>query len=253
MRIGGVSVGKVKSIELAPPDERVNGKDTTEAVIEIEPQFAPISTDARAILRQKTLLGETVRRAHLRRPAGQATRPRSRSGPRATSPTPSRRRCSRSPRAARWGSAGPRTRPRSTRSSTRSTSRPATPSSAGRRTRRSAINGRGIDLNDAFGNLGPVPHRRLGHPRRPAPPEDRAEGPGARHRHGLPRADRAATSELAGAITGSDAHLRRARLARTRRWRRRSRSCPSSSASRALTLRAARPVPGQHPARWSRT
>src|ERR1044072_3651973 len=59
VRIGGVSVGKVKEIQLAPPDERVNGKDTTEAVIEIEPEFAPISTDARAILRQKTLLGET--------------------------------------------------------------------------------------------------------------------------------------------------------------------------------------------------
>jgi len=59
VRIGGVSVGKVKEIELAPPDERVNGKDTTEAVIEIEPEFAPISADARAILRQKTLLGET--------------------------------------------------------------------------------------------------------------------------------------------------------------------------------------------------
>ena len=59
MRIGGVSVGKVKEIELAPTDQRVNGKDTTEAEIEIEPEFAPISDDARAILRQKTLLGET--------------------------------------------------------------------------------------------------------------------------------------------------------------------------------------------------
>jgi phospholipid/cholesterol/gamma-HCH transport system substrate-binding protein len=59
VRIGGVSVGKVKEVGLAPPDQRVNGKDTTEAVIEIEPEFAPISDDARAILRQKTLLGET--------------------------------------------------------------------------------------------------------------------------------------------------------------------------------------------------
>ena len=59
VRIGGVSVGKVKEIKLAPADERVNGKDTTEAVIEIEPEFAPISDDAQAILRQKTLLGET--------------------------------------------------------------------------------------------------------------------------------------------------------------------------------------------------
>ncbi len=59
VRIGGVSVGKVKSIELAPPSDRLDGQDLTEATIEIEPQFAPISTDARAILRQKTLLGET--------------------------------------------------------------------------------------------------------------------------------------------------------------------------------------------------
>jgi ABC-type transporter Mla subunit MlaD len=59
VRIGGVSVGKVKEIKLAPADQRVDGKDTTETVMEIEPQFAPISSDARAILRQKTLLGET--------------------------------------------------------------------------------------------------------------------------------------------------------------------------------------------------
>jgi phospholipid/cholesterol/gamma-HCH transport system substrate-binding protein len=59
VRIGGVSVGRVKAVELAPPDKRVNGRDTTEAEIEIEPEFAPISEDARAILRQKTLLGET--------------------------------------------------------------------------------------------------------------------------------------------------------------------------------------------------
>ena len=59
VRIGGVSIGKVKQVELAPLEARVNGKDTTEAVIEIDPEFAPISTDAQTILRQKTLLGET--------------------------------------------------------------------------------------------------------------------------------------------------------------------------------------------------
>jgi len=59
VRIGGVSVGKVKAVELAPPDARIDGYDTTEAVMEIAPEFAPISTDAKAILRQKTLLGET--------------------------------------------------------------------------------------------------------------------------------------------------------------------------------------------------
>lgn len=59
VRIGGVSVGKVKSIDLAPIDKQIDGLDTTEAKIEIEPEFAPISSDARAILRNKTLLGET--------------------------------------------------------------------------------------------------------------------------------------------------------------------------------------------------
>jgi phospholipid/cholesterol/gamma-HCH transport system substrate-binding protein len=53
VRIGGVSVGKVKELEL--PEEG----NATRAVIEIEPDFAPIAEDARAILRQKTLLGET--------------------------------------------------------------------------------------------------------------------------------------------------------------------------------------------------
>ncbi|MGH2955411.1 MAG: MlaD family protein [Solirubrobacterales bacterium] len=53
VRIGGVSVGKVKDLQLA------DDEDATRAVIEIEPQYAPISSDARAILRQKTLLGET--------------------------------------------------------------------------------------------------------------------------------------------------------------------------------------------------
>ena len=58
VRIGGVSVGTVKALELAPPDVRVNGKDTTAAELEIEPEYAPISSDARAIVRQKTLQGE---------------------------------------------------------------------------------------------------------------------------------------------------------------------------------------------------
>ncbi len=53
VRIGGVSVGKVSSLSL--PEEG----NATEAKVELEPQFAPIPTDTRAIVRQKTLLGET--------------------------------------------------------------------------------------------------------------------------------------------------------------------------------------------------
>ena len=62
VRIGGVSVGKVKDISLAPDSECQKDPstcNTTRATIEIDPQYAPISSDAQAILRQKTLLGET--------------------------------------------------------------------------------------------------------------------------------------------------------------------------------------------------
>jgi phospholipid/cholesterol/gamma-HCH transport system substrate-binding protein len=62
VRIGGVSVGKVKSLSLAPDSECQKDAatcNTTRATIEISPQYAPISSDAKAILRQKTLLGET--------------------------------------------------------------------------------------------------------------------------------------------------------------------------------------------------
>jgi phospholipid/cholesterol/gamma-HCH transport system substrate-binding protein len=53
VRISGVPVGKVKAI--------VANKQTgrSDATIELEPEYAPLPIDARAILRQKTLLGET--------------------------------------------------------------------------------------------------------------------------------------------------------------------------------------------------
>ncbi len=53
VRIGGVSVGKVKKLSLPPTG------NATRATIELDPKYAPLSSDARAILRQKTLLGET--------------------------------------------------------------------------------------------------------------------------------------------------------------------------------------------------
>jgi ABC-type transporter Mla subunit MlaD len=62
VRIGGVSVGRVKQLSLAPESECHTDPavcNATRATIEIDPQYAPISSDAKAILRQKTLLGET--------------------------------------------------------------------------------------------------------------------------------------------------------------------------------------------------
>ena len=53
MRISGVNVGKVKKKE---PD-RSTGLTTAE--LELDAKYAPIPADSRAILRQKTLLGET--------------------------------------------------------------------------------------------------------------------------------------------------------------------------------------------------
>ena len=53
VRISGVNVGKVVSVSL----DRHAG--LTKAVMQIDPPFAPRPADTRAILRQKTLLGET--------------------------------------------------------------------------------------------------------------------------------------------------------------------------------------------------
>jgi phospholipid/cholesterol/gamma-HCH transport system substrate-binding protein len=53
VRISGVPVGKVKAKKADPQNA------TTDVTLEIDHQYAPIPKDTRAILRQKTLLGET--------------------------------------------------------------------------------------------------------------------------------------------------------------------------------------------------
>ena len=53
VRIAGVTVGKVRSKDL---DKELN---RTRVVLKIDPKYAPIPKDTKAILRQKTLLGET--------------------------------------------------------------------------------------------------------------------------------------------------------------------------------------------------
>ncbi|WP_028059089.1 MlaD family protein [Candidatus Solirubrobacter pratensis] len=53
VRISGVPVGKVKTIDA---DKRTGRADVT---IQLDPEYAPLPSDAKAILRQKTLLGET--------------------------------------------------------------------------------------------------------------------------------------------------------------------------------------------------
>jgi virulence factor Mce-like protein len=53
VRMAGVNIGKVKQKELGP------GGRSTLVTMEIDHRFAPIGRDAKAILRQKSLLGET--------------------------------------------------------------------------------------------------------------------------------------------------------------------------------------------------
>src|ERR1700759_5639809 len=53
VRISGVDVGKVESIELGPP-----GKEAV-ALLNIDDKYAPLPRSTRAMLRTKTLLGET--------------------------------------------------------------------------------------------------------------------------------------------------------------------------------------------------
>jgi virulence factor Mce-like protein len=52
VRISGVPVGKVVKLELGPGE-------TTDATLQLDERYAPIPKDTRAVLRQKTLLGET--------------------------------------------------------------------------------------------------------------------------------------------------------------------------------------------------
>ncbi|MBA2766706.1 MAG: MCE family protein, partial [Solirubrobacterales bacterium] len=53
VRVAGVSVGKVDTLEMDPEGNR------TLATLTIDDEYAPLRSDASAILRQRTLLGET--------------------------------------------------------------------------------------------------------------------------------------------------------------------------------------------------
>jgi phospholipid/cholesterol/gamma-HCH transport system substrate-binding protein len=154
VRIGGVSVGKVKSVELAPPDKRVNGKDTTGAEIEIEPEFAPISSDARAILRQKTLLGETYVELTSGTEPGQKEAPVSLGSAASVSDAESRDIES----IPEGGALGIGRTQEATQIDEIFNALDEQTRTAFQRWQQNAalaVEGRGLDLNDAFGNLGP--------------------------------------------------------------------------------------------------
>ena len=148
MRMAGVNIGRVKTKELNEEDVR------TTVELEIKDEFAPLPEDTKAILRQKTLLGETY--VELSQGSKEAdmvddggTLPDAR--------VDADRRARRDLRRVRR-------------------SRPGGRSPSGSRSSAAAIkNGRGQDLNDAFGNFAGLRDRRLG----PAPGARRAEHRGA--------------------------------------------------------------------------
>ena len=109
-----------------------------------------------------------------------------------------------------------------------------------------AIKGRSLDLNDALGNLGPVPRRCLERARRAAPAARSAAGPGPRHRHRLRCPQRA--RRPARRRDHRLEHDLRALASEDQSLREFFQVAPTFENETRLTLRAARRVPGQHPA-----
>ena len=126
VRISGVPVGKVKMIE---PDKTTGRSDVA---IQLDSRYAPLPSDARAILRQKTLLGET----YVELTPGNRDTPKIPEGGRLqtaqVSPTVELDEI--------YRSFDPKTREAF---------------QVWMQTQAQAINGRGRDINDALGNLGP--------------------------------------------------------------------------------------------------
>ena len=230
VRIGGVSVGKVKQIELAPPDQRVNGKDTTEAVIEIEPEFAPISEDARAILRQKTLLGETFVELTSGTEPGTDAAPVS-LGAAANVSDAEAESVDTIPEGGTLGISRTEEATQIDEIFNALDEETRTSFQRWQQNAALAINGRGVDLNDSFGNLGPFVTDAseivdvLGRQK------DALKGL-VRDTGTVFDALSANDQALAGAIQGLRQHLRRARLRAAGTRRTRSRSCRRSSARR---------------------
>ena len=126
VRISGVPVGKVKTIE---PDKKTGRSDV---VIQLESRYAPLRSDAKAILRQKTLLGETYVELTPGTPQAKAVPEGGHLRTAQISPTVELDEI--------YRSFDPRTR---------------RAFQVWMQSQAQAINGRGRDINDALGNLGP--------------------------------------------------------------------------------------------------
>ena len=207
MRISGVPVGKVKTIE---PDKKTGRSDV---VIQLDSRYAPLPSDAKAILRQKTLLGET----YVELTPGTPTAPKAiaeggRLRTSQVSPTVELDEIFRS--------FDPRTRQAF---------------QMWMQTQAQAIKGHGRDINDALGNLGPFAEDASEAVDILNRQEAARAAADLQHRRRVRRADRA-RRPAARADRELQPRVRHHRGARQRAARRRSSRCRRSSASRAMTL-----------------
>ena len=181
VRVAGVSVGKLRKKELDPhvePHARRRSRSTAST--------RRSEADARAILRQKSILGETY--VELTPGSSKKTIPE---GGRLPNGSSSRRSSS-------------------TRSSRRSTRRRARRSSVWQQDLAEGIDGRGRDFNDALGTLPGFAKDGADVLARPRQPGGRGQPARQEHRRDLRRADR----ERAAALEPD--HLRGPRLRRHR-------------------------------------
>ena len=244
MRIGGVRVGKVKELEL--PEEA----NATRVVMEIDARVRarsprmrtrPAAEDAARRDLHRAHRGHAVRRATATRSTTRRRRDR-RDDRRFDAQRRRRRRAAARGRPPRLEQRG-RSRSRSTRSSTPSTRRPARRSSSGCGTRGSRVNGRGQDLNDAFGNIGPFSEDAsdvLGTLRR----QEEALRGVVRNTGTVFEALTARDQELAGAIVGTNRTFR-ALASRDEELAETFQIFPTFNSEARLTPRAPRGVRGQ--------
>ena len=248
MRIGGVSVGKVKALELAPPEIGSTART--------RPRRDRDRARVRADLRRRAgdpapedAARRDLRRAHLRAPSPASRRRRSRSAPRPTSPTPRPSAVESLPEGGTLGvEPGPRRRPRSTRSSTPSTRRPASSFQRWHAERGGRDPGPRPRPQRRVRQPRPVHHRRHRRARDPRAARSEALQGLVRDTGTVFEALTARDQELAGAIVGSNNTFEALASQRRRRWPRRSRSCRPSSARPALTLDRLDEFAGRRPA-----
>ena len=171
MRISGLNVGRVKTRELERTGTTRSSRSSS------SDEYAPIPKDTRALLRQKSLLGQIYVELTPGHPGiGRSARRRH------------------DPRQRRWWS-----RSSSTRSSAPSTARRGGNFQAWVRELSTAIDRqRGEDLNDALGNLPRVRRQRRRPARDPRRPGAGAARPDPQRRHRPGRAQRRATASSAG-------------------------------------------------------